>query len=160
VASQNFAFVTARRVMAEYDLDVKGWTFGFDRAARRFGCCNYGTKTITLSAVTLAARTEREVEQTILHEVAHALTPGKGHGTEWLWKAREIGYTGGTCSAVSEDVKRVVVQSAKYIGHCADCRESFPKHRMPASQVGRPLFQHPACKRKPGKGMIAFHAQR
>jgi hypothetical protein len=31
--------------------------------------------------------------QTMLHEIAHALTPGSGHGADWLKKAEEIGCT-------------------------------------------------------------------
>jgi len=31
------------------------------------------------------------IETTILHEIAHALTPGEGHGIEWQKKALELG---------------------------------------------------------------------
>jgi hypothetical protein len=37
---------------------------------------------------------DRHFRQTLLHEIAHALTPGDcGHGWEWINKAGEIGCT-------------------------------------------------------------------
>ncbi|BDZ45133.1 SprT-like domain-containing protein [Naasia aerilata] len=71
------------------------WSFGFDAAKRRAGLCNYSDRRITVSRY-LAARWQLEdIEQVLLHEVAHALAGHRaGHGPRWLSVARRIGYTG------------------------------------------------------------------
>ena len=68
-----------------------GWRFRFDHARRRFGCCRSSEKTITLSRPLTILNSCAQVRDTILHEIAHALTPGDGHGVKWRAKCREIG---------------------------------------------------------------------
>lgn len=73
------------------------WSFGFDRAVRRAGLCNFSKKRITLSLHLSQLSSEEENEQTLLHEIAHALVgPEAGHGKLWKRTAAEIGYRGGT----------------------------------------------------------------
>ena len=68
-----------------------GWRFRFDHARRRFGSCRYRQKLITLSRPLTILNPEEQVRDTLLHEIAHALTPGDGHGARWKRKCREIG---------------------------------------------------------------------
>jgi len=70
---------------------LDGWSFRFDHARRRFGSCRYGQKLITLSRPLTMLNTEEQVRDTLLHEIAHALTPGDGHGVRWKQKCRQIG---------------------------------------------------------------------
>ncbi|MFM6982001.1 MAG: SprT-like domain-containing protein [Microbacteriaceae bacterium] len=86
----------AHRLMDRH-LDVTVWSFGFDTAKLRGGACNFTQRRITLSRY-LAARWDMyDIEQTLLHEIAHAmLDPGHNHSREWLALARSIGYVGGT----------------------------------------------------------------
>lgn len=85
----------ALRMMKKHGLVEKGWTFGFDRALRRVGNCNFTKKQITLSRHMVAVADEALVEQVMLHEIAHALLPASvKHSSRWLTKARSIGYTG------------------------------------------------------------------
>ena len=73
------------------------WSFGFDRAVRRAGLCNFTKKRITLSLHLARLNSDEEVEQTLLHEIAHALVgPEAGHGKLWKQTAAQIGYHGGT----------------------------------------------------------------
>lgn len=62
------------------------WSFKFDSASRRFGCCNYKTKTISISRALTSLNDEATVRNTILHEVAHALA-GREHGHNSTWKS-------------------------------------------------------------------------
>jgi predicted SprT family Zn-dependent metalloprotease len=79
----------ARHLMHRHGLH--GWTFTFDHARRRFGSCRPKQKRLTLSRVLTLLNGEDEVRDTILHEIAHALTPGDGHGRRWKLKCLEIG---------------------------------------------------------------------
>lgn len=88
-------------LMLKHGLLEKEWGFAFDKATTRLGQCSYTKKKITLSRFMVGAATGDEVEQTLLHEIAHALLPpvdrnGKtiGHGKLWKEKAASIGYIG------------------------------------------------------------------
>lgn len=91
---QHAARTLATELFERHGLHARGWKFGFDNAERRLGVCIHSRSTITISAKMTAAATQSEVEQTLLHEIAHALTPGTGHGPRWQAKARSIGYNG------------------------------------------------------------------
>lgn len=81
--------------MRKHGLLEKGWTFAFDRATSRLGQCDYGKKRITISKHFTGAATPEQFEQTLIHEMAHALLPvGVHHGWQWKAKARELGYMG------------------------------------------------------------------
>jgi len=91
----------AVRLLDVHGLTAKGWKFGFDNAQTRLGSCNYTKKHITMSKHMVAAAEFDTVEQTLLHELAHALlpvyyAPGKkvGHGDLWKAKAKSLGYRG------------------------------------------------------------------
>lgn len=72
------------------------WAFGFDRAKRRAGLCNYTDRRITVSRYLAAKFEDDEIHQILLHEVAHAMAGAEaGHGREWKRIAAEIGYVGG-----------------------------------------------------------------
>ncbi|WP_193128091.1 SprT-like domain-containing protein [Gulosibacter sediminis] len=73
----------------------RDWVFRFDTAKTRAGLCNFTKRTISVSKYLAARSTLADVEQTLLHEIAHALAgPDAGHGEVWLVLARSIGYTG------------------------------------------------------------------
>ena len=72
------------------------WTFGFDRAKRRAGLCDYTARRITVSRHLAAKFDDDEIHQILLHEVAHAIAgSAAAHGREWKRIARGIGYVGG-----------------------------------------------------------------
>jgi len=89
----------AAELMDQHGLLDDGWYFDWDRARRRFGCCNYTRKRISLSSPLTKIREPDKVRNTILHEIAHALV-GRGHGHDDVWrsKAIEIGCNGERCS--------------------------------------------------------------
>ena len=95
----------AIELIDKHGLLNRGWHFAFDRANRRFGSCQYYRKRITLSKFLTELNSEQEVRNTILHEIAHALTPGQHHNHIWRAKAKEIGCTGDRCYS-SEQVAR------------------------------------------------------
>lgn len=93
---------------------LPNWKCKASRSKTSWGHCDYGRSTIYLSKHLLQLGCHEEIIQTILHEVAHALTPSdREHGIEWFAKARSIGYSG---YSVAE---RVLPFKHRYIGHCS-----------------------------------------
>lgn len=79
--------------------ELDDWQFRLDRATSRFGSCNHRCKTITMSRLLVTLNDKREVRDTILHEIAHALAGPKvrAHGREWREIALRIGCNGRRC---------------------------------------------------------------
>lgn len=77
---------------------LKDWRFDFDHATRRAGCCDYSHKRISLALQFAHQASEEEINDTLLHEIAHALV-GKKHNHDAVWrsKAQEIGSSGERC---------------------------------------------------------------
>lgn len=95
-------------------LDPAVWTFGFDRAKRRAGLCNFTDHRITVSKVLAELAEDDDVHQVLLHEVAHALAgPRAGHGPKWKAIARDLGYVGGRTQ-----VDTASQQLAPWLGSC------------------------------------------
>lgn len=115
------------------------WSFRWDHAKTRFGQCNYTHRTIQLSKPLTATNTESEVLDTILHEIAHALTPGHGHDAVWSRKATELGANGQRCSKQTKGI------SYKYAGWCRDCGQliSVAHRRSRAMQAQQ--YIHIGC---------------
>lgn len=81
----------AERKMAEHGL--KGWRFVINPSPlKRLGQCSYKRKTIELSGFMIKADVPKACEDVVLHEIAHALTPGHTHDDVWKDKCIEIGF--------------------------------------------------------------------
>ena len=94
---------------------VINYSFGFDRAIRRAGQCDYSKKRITLSKHFVATADLDQIHQVLLHEVAHALVGRSvGHGKLWQQQASLLGYL-----HVNLDGAVIAESSANYLGECA-----------------------------------------
>ena len=69
---------------------------------------------------------EEAVKDTILHEIAHALSPQFGHGPAWRQKCLEIGANPNRCY---DD--QVVTPGLKWKGTCPVCSVVLQKARKP-----------------------------
>jgi predicted SprT family Zn-dependent metalloprotease len=103
-----------------FNLTDLGWSFkGFDKAVRRLGVCYGGRKQIGLSRKMTELRTKEEVEQTIRHEIGHAVDHEirgySAHDNTWKRIARQCGYNGETKTKVNEEV---VVSTYKWVALC------------------------------------------
>jgi SprT protein len=84
----------AEQLIARF-LPCSDWTFAFDHAKRRAGLTRFDTRVISLSRHIAPRLCADEVEQVLLHEIAHALAgPKQAHGAQWKAIARSIGYRG------------------------------------------------------------------
>lgn len=88
----NEAVRNAKALLAVHGLT--DWTIKLDSAKNRAGRCTYSTRTISLSRVLIELRSPEDTRNTVLHEIAHALTPGHHHDAVWARKCIAIGGNG------------------------------------------------------------------
>ena len=114
----------AIELMDKHELFDCGWSFEFDGAKRRLGCCKFRTSTISLSKHITLLNDISIIRNTLLHEIAHALV-GYRHGHDWVWKqkALEIGCDGNRLCRNSVKVE------GKYVAECGGCGRIIYAHR-------------------------------
>lgn len=99
------------------------WTFGFDLSTTRGGVCRYADRRIDLSVSYCHRATRAEIEDTLLHEIAHALVGHKHHhDAVWRAAARAIGCTAERCHDVDHT-------PARWVGECG-CGRSWQRQRL------------------------------
>ncbi|MCO8270391.1 SprT-like domain-containing protein [Actinoplanes sp. TRM 88003] len=146
----------ATDLMARHGLT--GWRLVFDNARTRAGVCRFDRRQIGLSRVLTALHSQEQVTDTILHEIAHALTgPGHGHDRAWRATARRLGCSPtrsipadapraegawvGSCPAghrVTAHRRPIRVRS------CPTCSKGFDlSARYTWTRDGRPAPMHP-----------------
>lgn len=79
------------------------------------GKCVYDKKTILLNVHHLDIHPDVEIKDTILHEIAHALTPGHNHNEVWQAKAKELGATPAATCNLTLDPKLIDAMRSGYI---------------------------------------------
>jgi predicted SprT family Zn-dependent metalloprotease len=89
---------------------LKDWSFQFDHATKRAGCCHYRARVISLAHAYARYAADEEIDDTILHEIAHALV-GKAHGHDQVWQAKAValGCSGNRCHDVQFIPPRYIV---------------------------------------------------
>ncbi len=112
----------ARDLMDKHEL--MSWGFQLDYARRRAGYCYYAKQVISLSRHFIEKADAKEILNTLLHEIAHALTPRAGHGCEWRRMALAIGCDGKTRHALGP-----LVEPA-FKGTCPSCGSTTRAHRL------------------------------
>lgn len=98
------AEVLAKQLISDY---VPNYTFAWMSRKRTNGYCDYANKIIALSRHLTALRDKNSVETTIMHEIAHALTPGAGHGTAWKLQMLKFGLAPDRCSQDKVDTATI-----------------------------------------------------
>ncbi|PAP74164.1 SprT-like domain-containing protein [Rubrivirga marina] len=136
-----------RDVLGE-SLRQRGWTFGFDRARKRLGVCRVRDKRVTLSSHLARTLPEAEVEDTVRHEIAHALDAERrgrtNHDRTWKALARRCGAKPERCYSgdLPDD------PAAPYVATCPSCDATLGRYREPATPLrcracapaGRPAY--------------------
>jgi predicted SprT family Zn-dependent metalloprotease len=129
--------INAAREMAKALMIAHGlrdWRFEFDRAARRFGSCCYARKTITLSWKLTLLNDVDQVKHTILHEIAHAFTPGDGHGAAWKRECARLGISADRCFSAA-DVNMPAKRVSRFEIGCLQCGWWQDRHRVTQTRL-------------------------
>lgn len=120
----------AHFLMQKHGLTRQGWRFRFDHARVRAGQCSYAKKIISVSRHFATSASRAEVTDTLLHEIAHALTPSHGHDRVWRSVALRLGCKGQRCHS-SRFMK------ARYIQQCSNHCWQREAHRQRKNLVCR-----------------------
>lgn len=127
----------AIRLLTDHGLYQQGWRFRWDNARRRAGACHYADLDISGSRHLLPPASDAEIRETLLHEIAHALTRKHGHGPVWKAKLIEIG-GGGARTHQLETVK------GRYDVVCERCGIVGDNHRSSREWRLR-VYRHRKC---------------
>lgn len=122
----------AGSLMSEHE-ELEHWNVRMSgRMKTAAGMCDYNNNTISLSSAILSLWSQEQVEDTILHEIAHALTPEAGHGREWKAMCRKLGAKPERCF----NSKDVPMPKPKWIGVCPN-GHTTERHRRSKTSCGR-----------------------
>jgi predicted SprT family Zn-dependent metalloprotease len=109
----------AHQLMKKNGLSLWKWKFEFSKRSRTTaGWCRdrKGVHRIALNRIYTRLNSEKAVYEILLHEIAHALTPGHHHDGVWQRKCIEIGGNGQT-------YHHDKVPAGKYRRYCKVCKE-------------------------------------
>lgn len=123
---RNFSWCKAYFERKTKEFGIVGWTLDLDSSKSHLGLTSYGEKKVYISVHFLKGATcgEKEIRNTVLHELAHVLVgPVKRpHGKEWKRMALKIGCDGKTCSHMDRP-------DAKYLMYCTNGCQKISMYR-------------------------------
>ncbi len=128
----------------------KGWTVTFDRSLERAGQCRFSRKEICYSIPFIEVFDEELLENTILHEVAHAFAgPGAGHGPHWAAICKSIGGDAAAQIAIPEVL--ATHENFPWLGTCPACG-----HRTGLTEAPEDIWLCGACPKEGDKRKRIF----
>ena len=89
------------------------YKFKWGKGIKTLGMCDYFTKTICISKPFAQNNELKYITDTILHEIAHALTPGAGHGERWKRECIRLG-----CTPKAKSTSTNIKMPYKYTTSC------------------------------------------
>ena len=130
------AFMLANELKNKHESLLK-WKVTFNNRKGSFGLCSYSKREIQLSSMLIPVMSDEAIKDTIIHEIAHALTEGHGHDYVWRMKCIELGgkgeRLGGHDKYKEGSVGRIEFQKtiSKYTLTCPTCGHTSYANRMP-----------------------------
>jgi predicted SprT family Zn-dependent metalloprotease len=116
------------------DFGLTEWVFKFNRRITKTGLCVYPHNgkpgRIELSAIYVEHNYLDAIEDTIRHEIAHALAgPSAKHGPAWAAMCRKTGARPSRCRIVT-------MPPGKWRSQCSLCRVEYSRYRRPKRMEG------------------------
>lgn len=137
--------VLAKSLMNEHLDD--SWSFGWNDRKRSLGVCNYRDRTVKLSREWMRKLPMKDVTDTILHEIAHAIAgPGYGHGPVWKRAAVKIGAV--PSYRCSREASKAAAPDPKYVIVCPKGKIVKRYHKKPSMRVMNQLKDYYVPSRK------------
>lgn len=131
----------AARKMSEWGLIDKSWTFGWNTRRSSFGVCRLRKRRIEISSFLFSTISKEEQEDTVLHEIAHALdfeSRGRScHDLIWKMWARKVGAKPERCKSMDEAEEARKSLKCKYTLRCPNGHE-FHRHRYLRRELSCP----------------------
>jgi len=105
---------------------LKGWHYATNKRKKTLGLCFSKLRRLELSTNFIRHNSLALVQETILHEIAHAIV-GTEHGHDSVWKAmaKEVG------ASPNRTTKNVTMPLGKWQATCGGCGLLFSRHRRP-----------------------------
>ncbi len=119
--------------IAEYLCKSEGWSFHWNKRTTALGLTHFRTRQIELSILFASVLPMEVMENTSLHEVAHALAGfHAGHDLEWQEYALLVGAKPERCANVEEyrHLLTPATMGYKYSAVCQTCNYQFHFSRM------------------------------
>ena len=108
------------------------WSVGINNRKCALGVCNYRKKTITYSSWLMPLVKENEIKNTVIHEVAHSLTPHHGHDDIWADLCFRLGGKINRIAADTEfsvNIHSEMNKQSKYTLTCPVCGRKHAFYR-------------------------------
>lgn len=81
---------------------ITGWKIVWNNTKNTIGMCHYRKKTVFLSEFCFnTMKDKRDMVDTVLHEIAHIMAQGDGHGIKWAMACRKVGANVERCKSNS-----------------------------------------------------------
>jgi len=135
----NQAIKLGTKILREHK-ELNSWTVVTNKRKAAFGVCNYSLRRIELSEILIPRCTDESIKDTIIHEIAHALTEGHNHDKVWKAKCIELGGNGKRCGGEdnykdgAEGRNQLKAEISKYTLTCPVCGEKYHRNRRPSKQ--------------------------
>lgn len=102
--------------------ELHDWKFVWNNRMTNstWGVCKYRQKEIQLNRKYAQIESDENIIDTIIHEVAHALTKGDGHGEIWKAKCRELGCKDQQYKNLE---KSSMEKLSRFKGYCPTCND-------------------------------------
>lgn len=125
-------------------VELRHWRITFNNRKRAFGVCHHTKTEIQISSVLAPVMSDESIRDTIIHEIAHALTKGHGHDNVWRRKCIELGgngnRVGGSDKFKDGEEGRLDFHkaNAKYTLTCPTCGYESFRNRQPKRSCSCP----------------------
>lgn len=112
--------------LAEWQVEIR------DIGRNSLGKCLYTKKTICIGDYYCRNNPDWKVRDTLVHEIAHALTPGHGHNAVWRAMAVQLGCIPKACNKSAE------IPDGKFQATCPTCKKVY--HRDMPQRINLKYF--------------------